>query len=119
MWEAKTISLSTLEGPFSTIAKCRGSLSVHPMVRDEGFAISLTSNGMRISWRGRVFESEGDAIRIADAMLLSGIDWADAFCEVMPQTVRDTLDRIYKDEDDDVFLPYDVISAPPSACIAN
>lgn len=74
-WSLQEIPSMRLGQPVMIEAMCRGQLAVNHMMDDEGFAISLSESGWRISYGGRVFARCGDAMQAAEAMMAEPIDW--------------------------------------------
>lgn len=74
-WSVQTIPTVVKGKPATIEAAVHSVLAVHRMVDGEGFAISLASNGFRISYGGAVFARCGDAMVAAETMLAGSAGW--------------------------------------------
>lgn len=96
-WKKQPIELDLINEPNITVlADCFGQLAVHPMVRSEGYCISLAETGFRMSYKFQVFKDESEAMRVAEEMVATEIDWRKFFEKPMPEEVQMTFARIHE-----------------------
>lgn len=74
-WERRTIPVLMAGEAGEIEAMCRGELAANVMAEGEGFAISLASCGLRLSYGGRVFARCDDAMVAAEAMMMCKEPW--------------------------------------------
>jgi hypothetical protein len=110
-WERRTIPTIDRGAPSSVEAMCRGQFAVNRMLGgDEGFAISLSASGYRLSYGGCVFARCADAMVAVEALMAAHEDWtqaereglSDAHRSAMRTTIKASerrgeimLDRVY------------------------
>lgn len=76
-WDRRIIPVKENGNPTTMEAMCKSDLAVNRMLGgDEGFAISISSSGHRISYGGAVFARCGDAMAAAEEMLKKSKTWS-------------------------------------------
>lgn len=77
-WDRRRIPAQSKSGVGTMGAMCLDQLAVNVMLEGEGFAISTSACGSRLSYGGRVFATCAAAMEAAEAMMAADDAWSQA-----------------------------------------